>query len=162
TGRRKAHEAAVAAWQAEVATIEAAILRIEKPIRDRRAPGLPMGSLDDAVAAYNKPDSERSPAEVTLVYNILSRDGRIKSSDWPGLLGAPATAERRALLARLDRVKRTAPAPLPTARGIDEVNRRAPPTYLLKRGEHTARGPAVEPAFPAVLASVAPSIAPTA
>ena len=46
-------------WQAEVAAVQAAILRIEKPIRDRLAPGLPMGALDEAVAAYNKPRVRR-------------------------------------------------------------------------------------------------------
>ena len=61
TGRRKAHETALAGWRAEVAKVQAAILRIEKPIRDRLAPGLPMGSLDDAVAAYNKSRSRAQP-----------------------------------------------------------------------------------------------------
>ena len=121
-----------------------------------------MGSLDDAVAAYNKPESERSPAEVSMVYEILSRDGRIKAKDWPGLLGKPALAERQAGSRRLDRSKKAAPPALPTARGIDEAGRTAPPTYFLKRGEYTAKGPAVEPSFPAVLATAAPSIAPTA
>jgi hypothetical protein len=162
TDRRKAHEQALAAWRAEVAKVQAAILGIEKPVRDRRAPGLPMGSLDDAVAAYNKPESERSPAEVAMVYEILSRDGRIKAKDWPGLLGKSELVERQELIARLERARRAAPAPLPNARGIDEAGRKAPPTYFLKRGEYTARGPAVEPSFPAVLATSAPSIAPTA
>ena len=162
TDRRKAHEGAVAAWRAEVAKIQAAILRIDKPIRDKQAPGLPMGSLDDAVAAYSKPESERSPAEVSLVYEILNRDGRIKAKDWPSLLGKAAFAERQEWVARLERSKRLAPAPLPTARGIDEVGRKQTPTYFLKRGEYTARGPAVQPSFPSVLATSAPSITPTA
>src|SRR4029077_10291762 len=68
--RRKAYERAVAAWRAEGAEGQAAVLCLEKPLRDRRAPGLPMGALDDAVAAYNKPASQRSPAEVSLVYEI--------------------------------------------------------------------------------------------
>jgi hypothetical protein len=162
TGRRKAYETAVAAWRAEMATVQAGILRIEKPVRDQRAPGLPMGSLDDAVLAYNKPESERSPAEVTMVYDILSRDGRIKAKDWPGLLDRLSLVDRQRLLARLDQLKKAPPPPLSTARGIDEPGHRAPPTYFLKRGEYTARGPAVEPAFPAVLASASPSITPTA
>jgi hypothetical protein len=160
--RRKVYEQAVAAWRDEVAKVQAAILLIEKPLRDQLAPGLPMGALDDAVAAYNKPESERSPAEITIVYDILSRDGRIKPAAWPGLLGAPATAQRRELIARLDRVKKAAPPALPTARGIHEAGSKAPPAYLLRRGDLTARGPAVDPAFPAVLASCQPKISPTA
>ena len=162
TGRRKAYEQAVAAWRAQLATVQAGVIRIEKPVRDKLAPGLPMGSLDDAVAAFNTPASERSPAEVTMVYDILSRDGRIKPAAWPKLLDGPARAERQRLLAQLDRLKKASPPPLPTARGIDESGHRAPPTYFLKRGEYTARGPAVEPAFPAVLAASSPSITPTA
>ena len=92
---RRRHEQAVAAWEGEVAAIQAEILRIEKPVRDRLAPGLPMGALDEAVAAYNKPESLRRPAEVKLVYDLLSRDGRIKARDWPGLLGEGTTAEPR-------------------------------------------------------------------
>ncbi|MGP0063041.1 MAG: DUF1549 and DUF1553 domain-containing protein [Isosphaeraceae bacterium] len=160
--RRKAQERAMAAWRADVAKFQAAILRIEKPIRDRLAPGLPMGSLDDAVAAYNKPEAERSPAEVSMVYEILSRDGRIKAKDWPGLLDKAALADRQEWLARLERSKKAAPPPLPTARGIDESGRKAPPTYFLKRGEYTSRGPAVDPSFPSVLATSAPSIPTTA
>ncbi len=99
-----------------------------------------MGSLDDAVAAYNKPESERTPAEVAMVYDILSRDGRIKPAAWPKLLDGPARVERQRLLARLDELKKAAPPPLPTARGIDESGHRAPPTYFLKRGEYTAAG----------------------
>ena len=158
---RKKHEKAVAAWEAEIATVQAAILAMEKPIRDRLAPGLPMGALDEAVAAYNRPESERTPAEVKLVYSLLSHDPRIKPSDWPRLLGEEKASQRSALIAKLENIKKHAPRSLPTARGIDEVSRKAPPTYFLKRGEYTARGPTVEPAFPAVLESVAPRVQPT-
>jgi hypothetical protein len=158
---RKKHEKAVAAWEAETARVEAAILAMEKPIRDRVAPGLPMGALDEAVAAYNKPESERTPAEVKLVYSLLSHDARIKPSDWPRLLGEERAAQRSALTAKLESTKKQAPRSLPTARGIDEVSHNAPPSYFLKRGEYTARGPTVEPAFPAVLESVSPRVQPS-
>ena len=138
----------MAAWRAEVAEVQAAILRIEKPVRDRIAPGLPMGALDDAVAAYNTPESERTPAEVATVYGLLSRDGRIRPADWPRLLDPAAASRRQDLLAELDRATKAAPRPLPTARGIDEAGPDAPPTYFLRRGElaapragRRARGP---------------------
>ncbi len=128
-------------------------------MRDHLAPGLPMGALDDAVAAYEKPESQRTAADVTLVYTWLHGDGRIKARDWPRLLDEPAQARRQMLLERLDRIDKAAPPALPTARGIDEPDRKAPPTYFLRRGEYTARGPAVAPAFPAVLATDPPVIA---
>jgi hypothetical protein len=158
---RKKHEKAVAAWEAEIATVQAAILAIERPIRDRLAPGLPMGALDEAVAAYNTPESQRSPAGVKLVYSLLSHDSRIKHSDWPRLLGEGKADQRSALIVKLEDIKKHAPHSLPTARGIEEVSRQAPLTYFLKRGEYTARGPIVEPAFPAVLESVSPRVQPT-
>ncbi len=158
---RKQHEKAVAAWEAEIATVQAAILAIEKPIRDRLAPGLPMGALDEAVAAYHKPESERTPADVKLVYSLLSHDSRIKPSEWPRLLGEDMASQRGALFAKFENIKKHSPRSLPTARGIDEISRKAPPTYFLKRGEYTARGPTVEPAFPAVLESASPRIVPT-
>jgi hypothetical protein len=160
--RRRAYEQAVTAWRSEVAQIQACILRLEKPIRDKLAPGLPMGALDLAVAAYNKSEAERSPAEVRIVYDLLHRDGRIKANEWPNLLDAGATAEHALLIGRLEQVRRAAPPAPPTARGIDEAGNRAPPTYFLKRGEFAAKGPVVEPAFPAVLASAAPVIVPLA
>ena len=154
--RRKAYETAVGSWQAEIAGLQAAILRIEKPIRDRLAPGLPMGALDEAVAAYNKSESTRTPAEIGMIYELLSRDGRIKAKEWARLLDEPIRAERQRLIARLDQVRKAAPSSLPTARGTDEAGPTAPATYVLRRGEFGARGPKVEPAFPAVLADGQP------
>jgi hypothetical protein len=151
--QRRAYEQAQAAWQTEVAAVQSAILRIEKSVRERIAPGLPMGALDDAVAAYNKPESERTPAEVATVYGLLSRDGRIRPGDWPRLLDPASASRRQGWLARLDRANKAAPRPLPTARGIDETKGQAPPTFFLRRGELAARGPAVGPAIPAVLAT---------
>jgi hypothetical protein len=151
--RRKTYETALAAWHNKIAGVQAAILRVEKPVRDRLAPGLPMGALDDAVAAYNKPESERTPAEVATVYGLLSRDGRIKKNDWSRLLDPHSAARRIELLVELERVTKASPRPLPTARGLDESGPEAPPTYFLRRGELAARGPAVGPAFPAVLRS---------
>jgi hypothetical protein len=157
-GERQVHEIAVANWEAEVAKIQANLLRLEKPVRDRLAPGLPMGALDDAVAAFNKPESQRSPAEVKVVFNLLSHDGRIKERDWPRLLGDRELAERRQLLERLEKLKKAAPPSLPTARVLDDAVSQAPPTYFLRRGEYSAHGPIVAPAFPSVLATAKPVI----
>jgi hypothetical protein len=157
-GERKVHETSVANWEAKVAKTQADLLRLEKPVRDKIAPGLPMGALDDAVAAYNRPESQRSPAEVKVVFNLLSHDGRIKERDWPRLLGDRELAERRQLLEQLEETKKAAPPSLPTARVLDEAANRAPPTYFLRRGEFSARGPIVAPAFPSVLATGEPLI----
>jgi hypothetical protein len=159
--QRQAYERALDAWRSEVAKVQAAIVRLEKPVRDRLAPGLPMGALDDAVAAYNKPEFERTPAEVATVYGLLSHDRRIRPDDWPRLLDPTGAARRRERLAELDRLMKAGPHPLPTARGIDEAGPQTPPTYFLRRGELTARGPAVTPAIPAVLAAIKGAVVPT-
>ena len=144
-------------------TVQAAILRIEKPVRDRLAPGLPMGALDDAVAAYNKPESERTPAEVATVYGLLSRDGRIRPADWPRLLD-PAASSRRQGAARRARPRDEGRAPSAADGPGDRRGRARGPADLFPppRRAHR-RGPAVAPAFPAVLAtaeSAGPPIAP--
>ncbi len=114
--RRREHEHTVTAWRTKVAQIQASILRIEEPLRDKLAPGLPMGALDLAVAAYNKPEAERSPAEVTMIYDLLCRDNRIKADSWPTLLGAGLAEKRARLIARLEETRRAAPPACPTAR----------------------------------------------
>jgi hypothetical protein len=149
--RRRAHEEAVGRWRAAIAAEQAAILRIESPVRARIAPGLPMGALDSAVAAFNKPESERSPAEVESVFNLLHHDRRIKADAWPRLLSDGELAERQQHLVCLDQIRRKAPVPLPTARGLDEDGGNPPPTYFLRRGDYASKGPVVSPAFPAVL-----------
>ncbi len=136
----------------EVAKVQAAILRIEKPVRDRLAPGLPMGALDDAVAAYNTPESARTPAQVATVYGLLSRDGRIRPATWPRLLDHAEATRRQELLAELDRVDQCRdPVRCRRPAGSTRPDPAAPPTYFLRRGELTARGPAVAPAIPTVL-----------
>ncbi|MHB1558697.1 MAG: DUF1549 and DUF1553 domain-containing protein [Isosphaeraceae bacterium] len=150
--RRKAHEAALSTWRARLARVQSAILRIEKPVRDRIAPGLPMGALDHAVAAFNRPEEQRTPTDVATVYGLLHHDGRIREDQWPQLVDAETFGRRAALLAELDRTVRSAPRPLPVARGIDEAGPASLPTRFLRRGELRTPGPAVPPAVPGVLA----------
>jgi hypothetical protein len=108
---------------------------------------------DEAAAALAKSPLDRSPREVELVFESLERDRRIKPNIWALVLSQPEWAARRLMLARLDRLVHGAHADLPRARGIDEISPIAPPTYLLRRGEFTARGPEVSAAFPAILCS---------
>jgi hypothetical protein len=159
--RRKAHEQSLADWRAEVAKLQSQILRIEKPKRDQLAPGLPVGTRDDVIAVYNKADAERTPAEVSLLYDALRHDSRIKPNEWDKWLDQNGARLRADTLQHLTRLERSRPAPLPTARGLDDAGPNAPATYLLTRGEFTARGRKVEPTFPAVLSSADPKITPS-
>lgn len=163
---RADYERRQAAWEGEVAALQAALIRLEAPARARLAPGLPEKITDEVVAAYQKDEARRTPREVRLVYEALARDKRLKSKDLAAALDPDQARERERLLARLEAVQKAAPPPLPRARGLDETGPEAPPTYLLRRGEYTAKGPEVPPAFPAVLtkdeAETTPPIAPTA
>jgi hypothetical protein len=159
--RRRAYEQEVANWENRANLVRVAIIRLEKPIRDRVAPGLPMGALDSAVAAFNKPEGERNPSEVRMVFELLERDRRITAEDWTRLATPQLIAQRENLRKQLDRILKSAPTPMPTARGVDEAGPSSPPTYFLRRGAYDSRGPAVTPAFPAVFEAGEPRVFPT-
>jgi hypothetical protein len=150
---RRAYESRFADWEREVASEQAALMRLEAPIRESLAPGLPPGLNDLVIAASQKPEDERSPGEVRLVFEAFAKDRRLKPDAIAAALDPTSSATRRKLLDRLDRLRKSAPAPLPQARGIDEASPTAPPTYVLRRGDFTAKGAEVAPGFPVVLAS---------
>ncbi len=160
--QRSEHEQETRVWEAEQATILSVLMRIEAAARDKLAPGLPPGADELVIRAAQKSADERSPAEVRLVFEALTKDPRVKATALVAALEPAAAAERAALLDRLAKIRQTAPTPLPLARGIDEAGASAAPTYLLRRGEFTAKGAEVAPGFPVVLEEHAPAIAPTA
>jgi Protein of unknown function (DUF1553)/Protein of unknown function (DUF1549) len=149
---RQAYLRARAAWEREVSQVQSALIRLEAPWRDSLAPGTPPGLNDEAAAAFAKPEAERTAIEVKMVFESLKSDRRIAPSIWKAKLDQLTWLKRQELLARLDAVLRSAPPELPKARGIDETGPGSPPTYLLRRGDFTVRGPEMAPAFPAVLA----------
>jgi hypothetical protein len=143
---RRVHDRALA-----IANLRAAVIRLESPWRAKLAPGAPPGSNDETVAAFARAELDRSPRDVELIFEALARDRRIESDTWALLLDQAEWSARRMLLARLDRLVHCAGPDLPRARGIDEAGPSAPPTYLRVRGEFSARGPEVQPRFPAAL-----------
>jgi len=162
---RTEYERALRAWEAAVAEVQAELIRLESPARAKLAPGDPPGLNDEMVAAFHKPEADRSPAEARMVFDALAKDRRVKAQALEGALDKGTAATRRDLLARLAKLKGAAPSALPQARGLEESGTKAPPTFLLKRGEYGAQGPEVTPAFPVVLRtskSQSPSIQPTA
>jgi hypothetical protein len=160
-GERSAYEGKRQAWEGEVARLQAAVIALEAPSRAELASGPPPGIDDLSVAAFEKAESSRTAAEIRLVYDALVKDRRVKKADLHRVLGRKA-AEVDRLRTQLSRLMNTPPLPLPHARGIDEAGPNAPPTYYLRRGEYTAKGPVVPPAFPAVLDALgsSPTITP--
>ena len=148
---RAAYEEQMGAWERSLAAVQAALIRLEAAARAKLAPGEPPGLNDEMIAAFQKPDVDRTPGDVRLVFEALAKDQRVKPAALSAALGPAGTADRRALLARLARVRQESPRPLPQARGLDETGPRAPPTFLLQRGDFNAKGAEVVPAFPVVL-----------
>jgi hypothetical protein len=148
---RATYEATLKRWQDEVTALQAAQIRVEQPVRAALAPGLPSNVNDETAAAYTRSESERSDEDVRLVYEALAKDRRIDSAAWERILDPFTAGLRRAWLARLAILKKAGKPILPYARGIDEVRREAPPTYVLNRGDLASPGAEVAAAFPLVL-----------
>jgi hypothetical protein len=163
---RSAYEERAGRWEDEVSRLQGALIRLEWPVRDALASELPPNLDDETAAAFARPEAERSSEDIHLIYEALAKDRRIAPEDWAKVLDTTSASLRRTWLARLAALKQAKPPSLPHAVGIDETSPSAPPTYLLRRGDHTARGPEVAPAFPLVLcrdeAAAVPSPAPSA
>jgi Protein of unknown function (DUF1553)/Protein of unknown function (DUF1549) len=151
TRERREYEEQVRRWQHDLASARSQLIRIEAPWRERLAPGDPPGINDEMAAALAMAPEERSPRDIELVFEAISRDKRVHSRIWPAVLDPLTAFARRLLVDRLEQLKRNGPGALPDARGVDEAGPNAPPTFLLRRGEYGAKGPEVAPAFLPVL-----------
>jgi hypothetical protein len=141
-------------WENALARVRSTLIRLEAPWRDLLAAGAPAGLDDETAAAFGKPEADRSPRDVELIHETLTRDKRVKTGLWSIVLDPVTWNARRLLIERIEQIKRSAPPALPKARGVDETGPIAPPTYLLRRGEYGVRGPEIKPSFPAVLCSL--------
>ncbi len=153
TQERAKHEAISRTWTEEVGRARAAIVKIEAPIRERLAPGLPPGLSDDAARAFAKPGGDRNTEDVRLIFEATRKDARVRPKDVASGLDEDRRRDRDTWAAKLDALMKSPPPDLARARGLVETLGFAPPTYLLKRGDYTNRGPEVAPAFPKVLAN---------
>jgi hypothetical protein len=147
-------EASLGTWKRSIAEVQAQILQLEAPARNKLDPPRPPGIDDPTIAAWEKDPLERSADEVALVFEAAAKDKRIG----PKALGAEVVKERQGLLAELDRRKKARPTAPKLARVIDEAGPSSPPTYLRRRGDYYLKGPEVQPGFPGVLARDEPTI----
>src|SRR5262249_53439165 len=79
---REAFELAREAWSAEVAPVQASVLKTEAPVRAALPPGPPRIVDDITAAAVAKPEAERSPQEVSLVYEAWQKSRKIAPQGW--------------------------------------------------------------------------------
>ncbi len=145
------HSRLVNDWRNERAKVQANLIRLEAPAREQIAPGLPPKLNDREQAAFEKPEADRTPEEIALVFEALARDDRIKIKAIQEFLEPETMALRTEALVRLDEIQQAEPPHLPRARVLDESAREAPATHLLIRGQFGQQGPEVLPAFPAIL-----------
>jgi len=151
--QRAAHEQRLEQWSRELTEWQRTLIRLEAPVRRGLASGIPKGVNDDVVSAFQKSDSERSTTEVRVVFDALQRDRRIPAQAWALALDPTTFRIRQVFLSAIDRRLKSPPSRLPTARGLDEPGTTPPPTYLLKRGDYSSKGPEVTPGFPPALSS---------
>ncbi len=149
--KRQEYLAARAAWERQLSNVRSALIDLEAFGREKLAPGAPAGLNDETAAAFAKPAADRTDIEVKLVFDALKNDRRIAPAAWKGILDPAVFSARQRLSRQLERLLNEPPADPPKARGIDEPGPGAPPTFLLRRGDFTARGPELAPAFPGVL-----------
>lgn len=155
---RRTFESANSKWELEQSRLQTLILELERPTRDRLAPGLPMGALDTVVSAHAKSFAERTAFETRLIFDALKGDKRLAVECLKAELGESAWDTRADLFAQLSNHEKRRPVSPPTARGIDELGQMSAPTYVLKRGEFGVKGDEVSPGFPLVLSRSKPSI----
>jgi hypothetical protein len=135
---------------ARMGRLQAAVIGLEAPVRERFAPS-PAGATDDVIVALQKSAVDRTIRETALVFEAQAKDRRVKEPTYLAFLGPTSATVRKVLIAQIEAERKGAPPSLPMAIGIDESGGPPPPTYLLKRGEYTNKGPIVEPDVPRVL-----------
>ncbi len=150
--QRKAYESRYQVWQRTMIELESDVIAIEAPARAALA-ATPKGATDDVVVALQKPVSQRTDRDVTLIYDAQRRDRRVADLTYRLLLGDLTNGLRLSLIKGVERNRNLTPPPLPQASGLDETTSSAAPTYLLKRGDFLSKGSVVEPGPPAVLAT---------
>jgi Protein of unknown function (DUF1553)/Protein of unknown function (DUF1549) len=148
---REAYETRYRRWEEAVTAFQEAVIHVEQPVRSALTPDLLPTVNDETAAAFTRSESERTPSDVHLIYESQAKDRRIGPGVWTLVLDPTSASLREFWMARLAALKKAVPPSLPHARGLDEVSPEAPPTYVLNRGEPTAKGDLVAPAFPLVL-----------
>ncbi|MCS7023830.1 MAG: DUF1553 domain-containing protein [Bryobacteraceae bacterium] len=149
---KQAYEVARKAHQARLKPIQEEIARIEKPYRERiRAQKF--AALDqrykDVLAVA---ESQRDEKQKTLAKEA---EAQLKVS-WDEVLAvlSPEDRERRAALRqKMHRLEYDEPEPPETAYGVQNLEK-APPTHILKVGDHRYKLDPVSPGFPRVIAGL--------
>lgn len=144
------YEEAKKTWDARIKEVENAIKDIEKPYRDKLRAERKAGLAPELKSALDVPKDQRTEEQ-----KILAKDAESQSNpSWDDVLALVEGEERvrrTALRKKLHDIEAEEPAPPGTAYAVANMEK-APPTHILKIGDHRMKLGIVEPGVPLVLA----------
>lgn len=153
--QKEAHESEMQAYDARLKPIQAQIDEIEKPyrqtLREQRIQKLEpkyRGALDIS--------KEQRNAEQKQIAKDAEDQIKLAWNDLVDALSAEDRLRRAKLREQLHAVQATKPAPLPAAYAIANMEKAAPPTFILQVGDTKHKLGQVEPGIPLVLDPMAP------
>ena len=152
---KAAHESDMQAYEARLKPVKEELERIDKPIRDRLVENAKQKLEARLREALEIPKDKRSAEQAALAKDA---EARIKPQ-WNEIvdqLTAPDLARRTELRRKLHVIEATKPAPLPAAYAVTNMEKAAPPTFILKVGDPKNKLGQVEPGVPLVLDPLAP------
>ncbi|MGD9648070.1 MAG: PSD1 and planctomycete cytochrome C domain-containing protein [Pirellulales bacterium] len=151
---RAAHAAAIATLDAEIAALDASLEAAAAPLRRalqvERLAELDEATRDAVLAAFGKPEGERSDEDRALL------EPHAKALDVDGQLGErfPEFARLKSDLAeRKKKLEAQRPAPLERVSVLVDVHREPPAHHLFVRGDFHQLGDEVPPGVPAFVCS---------
>jgi hypothetical protein len=148
--QRQAYERALREYQALVRPGQEAIARLEEPYRRKLYEARLAQLSEEARVAHQTVAVKRTPAQKELV----EKTQRLLGISPQAIVAAMSPADKAKhaeLRQQIQKFDGKKPAPLPVAMGLSDVGDRAPPTFLLERGELSQRGEEVQPGFPIIL-----------
>ena len=132
-------------WEAKTADTRRQIEELEKPYRERFSQQRRGRFQEEYAKLLDIPEEQRTPLERQIAAMVVKQVYADDKGMFTGM--KPPEKERRAAL--LKTLSEVGPKPQSPATAIafNDIGRDVPPTYLLKRGNWSKRGPEVRPGF---------------
>jgi hypothetical protein len=148
--QRLAYDHALRDYQVLIKPSQEALARLEEPYRRKLHEARLARLSDEARAAHQTPAAKRTPTQQELVEKTKRLLG-VSSEAILAAMSAADKAKHAELRQQIQKLDGKKPTPLPVAMGLSERSGKAPPTFLLERGELSQRGEEVLPGFPIIL-----------
>ncbi|HTM47650.1 MAG TPA: DUF1549 and DUF1553 domain-containing protein [Bryobacteraceae bacterium] len=154
--QKAAFDKEVRDYEARLKPIKDALERIDKPARERLIEGAKQKLEPSLREALQIPKAERNTVQAELAKNA---EAQIKPlwNEVVDALSPEDLARRRELRVKLHEIEKTKPAPLPAAYAVADMEKAAPPTFILKVGDPKNKLGQVEPGVPLALDPLAPN-----